>query len=126
MHGARVWFRRSPNGRTPGDRHQKSGGSGAVKGRVCGAGIAGRRIKRRLVLAAGRLGGDHRVVALEDQALGAVLAEALPILAADDRERVHDVVDVVAFDRIQPEDHPSSSARISPRRPRSQRNGRPS
>jgi hypothetical protein len=41
-------------------------------------------------------GRIHPVVDVEDELLRAVLAVALPVRAVDDRERVQDVIDVVA------------------------------
>src|SRR4051812_6430307 len=66
--------------------------------------IRGRWVKDRLVGLAGldRLG--HCVVALKNEAPGAVLAVGGLVLALHDRKRLHHVVDVVACDDVEVEE----------------------
>lgn len=58
--------------------------------------FASRRGEDDLVGLPGLDGRSHPVVDVEDELLRAVLAVALPVRAVDDRERVEDVIDVVA------------------------------
>src|ERR1700685_4538073 len=59
------------------------------------------RIKASLVRGAGALCFSHLVVDFEDHAPGAVLAEVLFVLAADDGKTVHDVLRVIALDAVE-------------------------
>src|SRR5262249_5616373 len=63
-----------------------------------------RGIEQGLIRSAGPDGFRHRVVDFEDDALGAVVAPLLHILALDDRERVHDVVNIVPADAVEMEE----------------------
>ncbi len=67
-------------------------------------GVGWRGVEDRLVGLAGGDGCGHGVVAFEDDALGAVLAVGGLVLAPHDRERVEDVVDVVALDAVEVEE----------------------
>jgi hypothetical protein len=71
---------------------------------MCARRVRRDRNERRHVRVArlDRLG--HGVVALKDQALGAILAVVRLILAPDDRKRVHDVVDVFERETVEVEE----------------------
>ena len=63
-------------------------------------------VQHRLVWSGCSNGLGKRVVALEDEALGAVLAVDPLILPPDDWEGVHHMVDDVALDAVQVEEGP--------------------
>ena len=55
--------------------------------------------------------GRHGVIALQDEALRAVLAVRRFVLALHDRERVHDVVGILTVDPVEVE-HQARQARL--------------
>lgn len=67
-------------------------------------GVGGRWRKAGLVRCAGADGGGEGVVDFENGELGAKTAVGFFIVAADDRERVHDVVGVIARDAVEVEE----------------------
>ena len=93
--------------------------------RVPGA-VAGRRVQDRLI---GHASIDrllHGVVDLQDQPLRAVLPIPLLVLAPHDRERVQDVIGVLARNAVQVEERRIQLRPQQRRRSGSHRNGGPS
>src|SRR5690606_13099561 len=77
--------------------------SASVPRRMAGT-FAGGRVEDRLIRLTGLDGLRHRVVDVEDRVLGAVGAVSLEVLLLHDRERLHDVGDVITLDPVQVEE----------------------